>query len=130
LDEPIRLRDAEQTVDRWRGWIGEGPAQGDRIKALMAVLTERTRQDLLHGLGREYPIVSEEEPYGISLRAQRAAYERAEKAGKLSHVAIILEELAEVIHAATPEEMDTELVQLAASCLKALEVHRYQQAHK
>ena len=117
-------------MDRWMGWLGDDSSQVDRVKALMAVLAERRRQDAMHGAGREYPVVREDEPYGISLRSQRAAYERADKSGKLSHILIILEELAEVIHAPTPAQMDAELVQLTASCLKALEVHRYQQAHR
>lgn len=121
MDEPIQLR------ERWR--TTDAAAIG-RAEALLSVLAERRRQDALHGSGREHPIVREDEPYGISLRAQRAFYERADKSNKMSHMAIILEELAEVIHAVTPEEMDAELVQLTASCLKALEVHRYQMAVK
>lgn len=117
-------------AERWKGWFGDDTDAIGRVKVLMSVLAERRRQDSLHGSGREHPVVREDEPYGISLRGQRAFYERAEKNNKLSHVAIILEELAEVIHAVTPEEMDTELVQLTASCLKALEVHRYQMAVK
>lgn len=109
MDEPIRPRDNLK-----------------REHIYNEVSAERHRQGEKHGDGLGWPVVREDVVYGLSERAAKALCDRTFADGRPSHAVVILEELAEVINAETPEAMDKELVQLIATCVKALEAHRYQ----
>lgn len=124
MDEPIRPREEFKREYLGHWYVDPGAVARNRI--FHEVDAERVRQDEKHGHELDVPVVREDLSYGVSLRAARTFYDRMLRLGKGSHVAIIMEELAEVIHALTPEEMDKELVQLIATCVKALEAHRHQ----
>ena len=106
----------------------EGSVPTGRAMILMEIAKHRVEQDEKHGAQLGVPVVREDISYGISERAQRAACERASREGKMSHMAIILEELAEVVHAKDAAAMREELVQTAACLVKAIEAVDYQAA--
>ena len=99
-------------------------------RILGELAAERVRQDFQHGKQSELPVVREDVSYGLSERAERAAYERYRADGRLSHMTIIMEELAEAIHAPTEADLRMELVQCAACFVKAIEALDYQRSIK
>lgn len=108
---------------------------GEEVR--FAICDERERQHKLWG-EQGHPIVDPEinekdtssvlynivmsQRYGTpSVDVATAKYERLSREGKLTYMDILIEEVAEVIDARTPEEQYTELIQVAAVAAQAAE---------
>ena len=88
---------------------------------------ERTRQDTKHGKEMDLPIVLDEDLRLVEHHEYvRRVYEMRERKGLLSHALIMVEEVAELVHARTMSERETEAIQVAACAVKLIEAIRWQ----
>lgn len=107
------------------------PPKTPRVMSRIAIFgqlhRERERQDAEHGPERDLPFAYPGLNYGDPERVCRARYERRAREGCHAYADIVAEEYAEAVNAETHEKRRDELVQLAASVVKAIEAHDWQQ---
>jgi len=88
---------------------------------------ERERQDKKHGTEMDLPIVLGEDLRLVEHHEYvQRVYDMRERKGLLSHALIMVEEVAELVHARTMSERETEAIQVAACAVKLIEAIRWQ----
>jgi hypothetical protein len=99
----------------------------DRALILRAIDAERDRQNSKHGTQIDMPIVSEADRKLIDhYKILQRINERRVADGTCTHVCYGLEEVAEMAHAETIEEMRAEAIQVAACMVKLIEAIDWQ----
>jgi hypothetical protein len=99
-----------------------------RNRIMLEIHAERKRQNHKHGAQLDMPIVSEADRKLIDhYKILQRINERRVADGTCTHVCYGLEEVAEMAHADTIEEMRAEAIQVAACMLKLVEAIDWQQ---
>lgn len=92
-----------------------------RAAALLAIHTERERQDVKHGFDPTRPTGFGRWWAPLLDRALHWLYERAKRRGRLTWGHTLVEEVGEVLAARTPADAVKELREVAAVCVKVEE---------
>lgn len=86
-----------------------------------AIDSERDRQDRLHPGTTHIPDGTGGERLELFLIAARGGYERAKAEGRLTHAHILAEEFGEAMVEKDQAKLRTELIEVAACCVKWVE---------